>query len=80
MFADVEMERSKNQIQIGSTMKQTKLQRCAHIHVGKDEKGRPEYSRCETLTAGRGASPDGKPVALCPSHIVLYPKLQLKKA
>jgi hypothetical protein len=52
-------------------MKQAKLQRCAHIHVGKDEKGRPEYTRCEVLTAGKGASPDGKPVALCPTHIGL---------
>lgn len=59
-------------------MKQAKLQRCAHIHVGKDEKGRPEYTRCEVLTAGKGASPDGKPVALCPTHIGLYAKLKPK--
>lgn len=61
-------------------MKGSKLQRCAHVHVGKDQKGRPQYTRCETLTEGRGANDEGKPVALCPSHIGLYPKLKPKKA
>lgn len=53
-----------------------KLQRCAHVHIGKDEKGRPEYLRCEVMTTGKGSSPEGKPVALCPTHIGLYAKFK----
>jgi hypothetical protein len=71
MPAYMEMERGQNQIQIGSEM--SKLKRCAHIYVGKDANGKPEYIRCEVMTSGKGATQEGTPVALCPSHLPLYP-------
>lgn len=44
------------------------VKRCDHV----EKRGKAEYLQCDTLTATKGKTADGRLVYCCPSHAYLY--------